>query len=61
MVSRFASELTACLREPRVAKQLTETQQILLALMGPEELRKFVDEQMRVWGAVAREHDIKVD
>lgn len=61
IVSRFASELTACLREPRVAKQLTETQQISLALTGTEELRKFVDEQMRVWGAVAREHDIKAD
>jgi tripartite-type tricarboxylate transporter receptor subunit TctC len=61
IVRRFAGELTACLREPRVAKQLTETQQISLALTGSEELRKFLDEQMRVWGAVAREHDIKAD
>jgi tripartite-type tricarboxylate transporter receptor subunit TctC len=61
IVSRFANELAACLREPRVAKQLTETQQVSLALSGPEDLRKFLGEQMRVWGAVAREHGIKSD
>jgi tripartite-type tricarboxylate transporter receptor subunit TctC len=61
IVSRFGAELTACLREARVAKQLTETQQVSLALSGPEELRKFLGEQMRVWGAVAREHSIKAD
>jgi tripartite-type tricarboxylate transporter receptor subunit TctC len=61
LIDQFGAELTACLREPRVAKQLTETQQIALALTGPEDLRKFVGEQMRVWGAVARENDIKGD
>ena len=61
IVERFATELTACLREPRVARQLTETQQISLALAGGEDLRRFVAEQMQVWGAVAREHGIKAD
>jgi tripartite-type tricarboxylate transporter receptor subunit TctC len=61
IISRFAAELTAGLREPRVAKQLVETQQIALALAGPEELRNFLGEQMRVWGAVAREHGITAD
>ena len=61
IVNRFGTELAACLREERVAKQLTETQQVSLALGGPEELRKFLGEQMRVWGAVAREHDIKAE
>jgi tripartite-type tricarboxylate transporter receptor subunit TctC len=61
IISRFADELAACMREPRVAKQLTETQQIALALAGGEELRKFVGEQMQVWGAVAREHDVRAD
>ncbi|HKA81597.1 MAG TPA: tripartite tricarboxylate transporter substrate binding protein [Xanthobacteraceae bacterium] len=61
VIARFGAELTACLREPRVAKQLTETQQVSLTLGGPEELRRFVSEQMRVWGAVAREHDIKAE
>jgi tripartite-type tricarboxylate transporter receptor subunit TctC len=61
IVERFARELTACLREPSVARQLTETQQISLALNGSEELRKFVVDQMQVWGAVVREHGIKAD
>jgi tripartite-type tricarboxylate transporter receptor subunit TctC len=61
IVDRFARELAACLREPSVARQLTETQQISLALTGSEELRKFVAEQMQVWGAVVREHGIKAD
>ena len=61
IVSRFAAELAACLREQQVAKQLTETQQIALALSGPDELRTFLADQMRTWGAVAREHNIKGD
>jgi tripartite-type tricarboxylate transporter receptor subunit TctC len=61
IVGRFGAEVTACVREERVASQLTDTQQVSLVLGGPEELRKFVGEQMRVWGAVAREQDIKAD
>jgi tripartite-type tricarboxylate transporter receptor subunit TctC len=61
LVERFGAELTACLREPRIARQLTETQQIALALTGPEALRKFVNDQMRVWAPVVRENDIKGD
>src|SRR4029453_2303407 len=61
IVARFGDELAACLREPRVAKQLTETQQVALSLNGPQELRTFLAEQIRVWGTVAREHDVKAD
>ena len=58
IVDRFASELTACLREERVAKQLTETQQITLVLGGPQAQRIFLADQMRTWGAVVRENRI---
>jgi tripartite-type tricarboxylate transporter receptor subunit TctC len=61
IVSRFADELAASLRDPRVAKQLNETQQVTFALGGPEELREFISEQMRLWGPVAREHNIQAD
>jgi tripartite-type tricarboxylate transporter receptor subunit TctC len=61
IVDRFGATLSACLREDRVAKQLTQTQQVSMVLGGPEELRKFLSEQMRVWGAVAREQGIKAD
>ena len=61
IINKFGSELAASLREPRVATQLGETQQVTLALNGPEELRKFLSEQMRIWGAVAREQNIKAE
>jgi tripartite-type tricarboxylate transporter receptor subunit TctC len=61
IIDRFSADLTACLREERVSKQLAETQQVDLRLAGPDELRKFLAEQMRVWGAVARENNIKAD
>jgi tripartite-type tricarboxylate transporter receptor subunit TctC len=61
IIDRFGGELTACLREEKVAKQLSETQQVDLRLAGPDELRKFLADQMRVWGAVARENNIKAD
>lgn len=61
IAGRFGAELMACLRQERVAKQLTETQQVSLVLGGPEELRTFLSEQMRVWGAVARENGIKAE
>jgi len=61
IVNRFGTALADCLREPQVAKQLIETQQVSLALAGSEELRAFLREQMRVWGAVAREHGITAD
>jgi tripartite-type tricarboxylate transporter receptor subunit TctC len=58
IVNRFADD---SLRDPRVAKQLNETQQITFALGGPKELREFVSEQMLLWGPVAREHNIQAD
>jgi len=61
IINRFGGALAACLREPQVAKQLIETQQVALGLTGSEELRDFLREQMRVWGAVAREHNITAD
>ena len=53
--------MTACLREERVARQLTESQQVSLTLGGPEEMRRFLTEQMRTWGAVVKENNIKGD
>ena len=46
------------LREERVAKQLTETQQMTLVLCLPDELRSFASEQARIWGAVVRDNNI---
>jgi tripartite-type tricarboxylate transporter receptor subunit TctC len=61
IIERFGSEMAACLREERIAKQLTETQQVSLTLGGPQVLREFVASQMQVWGKVVKDHDIKGD
>jgi tripartite-type tricarboxylate transporter receptor subunit TctC len=61
IIERFGNEMAACLREERIAKQLTETQQVSLTLGGPQVLREFIGSQMRVWGEVVKDHDIKGD
>jgi tripartite-type tricarboxylate transporter receptor subunit TctC len=59
IIDRFAAEFAISVRDERVVKQLTETQQIAIALNGPEELRTFLAAQMKQWGAVVRESGIK--
>jgi tripartite-type tricarboxylate transporter receptor subunit TctC len=61
ILERFRAELTAALKDERVAKQIAETQQITATLGGPDELRAFFDEQLRTWGTVVRENAIKSD
>jgi tripartite-type tricarboxylate transporter receptor subunit TctC len=61
VIERFSREMAASLREERVAKQLIETQQVSLTLGGPEVLRQFVANQMRVWGKVVKDNNIKAD
>jgi len=61
IAERFRAELVASLREPSVMKQLIETQQVNVLLAGPEELRTFLAEQMRTWGTVAKDNNIKGD
>jgi tripartite-type tricarboxylate transporter receptor subunit TctC len=61
IADRFRSELIAALKDERIAKQLTETQQVTLTLGGPDELRKFFQDQVRIWGAVVRENNIRGD
>jgi tripartite-type tricarboxylate transporter receptor subunit TctC len=59
IVERFNKELTATIREQRVSKTLTESQQMTLVLSSPEELRKFSTDQGKLWGPVVKENDIK--
>jgi len=59
MVERFHKELAEAIREERVAKTLTEGQQMTLVVSGPEELRKFSTDQGKLWGPVVKENDIK--
>jgi tripartite-type tricarboxylate transporter receptor subunit TctC len=59
LIDRFRTALVAQIKEERVAKQLVETQQITLSLGGPDVLRAFLAEQMKLWGDVVRENGIK--
>jgi tripartite-type tricarboxylate transporter receptor subunit TctC len=61
ILDRFRADLTATLREERIAKQLTETQQVSLRLEEPDAFRKFFDDQVRIWGAVVRDNGIKAE
>lgn len=61
IVDRFSAEFVAAIHEERVEKQVTDVQLITLSLGGPEVLRKFLAEQMRLWGEVIRENNIKGD
>jgi tripartite-type tricarboxylate transporter receptor subunit TctC len=61
IMDRFREALAGTLREERIAKQLTETQQVSLRLDGPDQFRSFFEDQIRVWGAVVRENGIKAD
>ncbi len=59
IVERFHKELAASIREERVTKTLTESQQMTLVLSTPEELRAFSTAQGKLWGPVVKENDIK--
>ncbi len=61
IIERFSSAMAGCLRDERIAKQLTETQQVSLTLGGPDVERQFVADQMKVWGKVVKDNNIKAD
>jgi hypothetical protein len=43
------------------SKQITEVQMVNLMLGGPDALRKFLADQMRLWSEVVRENNINGD
>jgi len=61
IVDRFGAEVASVLREDRITKQLTQSQQVNFVLGGPNELGKFVGDQMQTWGAVVRDNGITAD
>jgi tripartite-type tricarboxylate transporter receptor subunit TctC len=61
IVDRVVADLQATFRDERVTKTLTDTQNMALRLEGPDGFRTFFAEQMKVWGEVVRENQIKPD
>lgn len=61
IIERFRAEMDTVSRDARIVNQLTESQQVTFVRGGPEQLRKFVSEQMHTWGTVVRENNITAD
>ncbi len=60
LIDRFSNALAETLREPAITKNI-QNMQITMRLEGPDRLRQFVSDQMKLWGPVVREHNIKGD
>jgi tripartite-type tricarboxylate transporter receptor subunit TctC len=61
IIDRYAQDLRATLRDPAVAKQLKDTQQVDVLAQGPDEFKKFFEDQVTIWSAVIKENNIKPD
>jgi tripartite-type tricarboxylate transporter receptor subunit TctC len=61
IIDRFGAEFIAAIHEERVEKQVADVQMVTLTLGGPEVLRRFLADQMRVWSEVIRENNIRGD
>jgi tripartite-type tricarboxylate transporter receptor subunit TctC len=59
-VDRFSNALAETLREPAIKSRI-EDMQITVQLGGPDVQRKFLADQMKLWGPVVKEHNIKAD
>ena len=60
IIDKFSNALAETLREPTITKNI-ENLQITLRADGPDALRTFLADQMKLWGPVVREHNIKGD
>jgi len=61
IIERLRTALIETLREEAISKTIANTMQITMLLGDPQEMRTFLSEQMKLWGAVVREHNIKGD
>jgi tripartite-type tricarboxylate transporter receptor subunit TctC len=61
LIERFRAALEESFKEERVSKQLIESQQVSPILGGPEALKVFLAEQMKTWGDVVRDNNIRPD
>lgn len=61
MIDRFGQDLKASLADERALRILKDSQQIEIRAAGPDELQRFLENEMKVWGAVVRENNIKAD
>ena len=61
ILDRFTRDLRTVLKDKKVVKQLTEAQQMTLINGGPDELTRFFEEQMKIWGKIIKDNNIKIN
>ncbi len=61
ILDRFTKDLRTVLKDEKVIKQLTEAQQMTLINGGPDELTRFFEEQMTIWGKIIKDNNIKIN
>jgi tripartite-type tricarboxylate transporter receptor subunit TctC len=61
IIKRFGDAFAGSLRDEQVAKQLVETQQVAMALNGPDELRQFLAVQMTKWAVIVQQYGIRAE
>ncbi|MDB5590676.1 tripartite tricarboxylate transporter substrate-binding protein [Enterovirga sp.] len=61
MIERFNRDLKASLADERANRVLKDSQQIEIRAGAPAELQRFLENEMKVWGAVVRDNNIKAD
>src|SRR5262245_21715277 len=60
IVDRFSNALAETLREPAIKSRI-EAMEITMQIGGPDVQSKFLADQMKLWGPVVKEHNIKTD
>ena len=61
IIKRFGEAFAGSLRDKQIVKQLVETQQVTMALNGPDELRQFLAAQMTKWAAIVQQYGIRAE
>lgn len=59
LIERQVKALTETLKEEKISKTLTESQQMTVRMDGPDVLRTFLAREMKTWGDVIKENNIK--
>jgi tripartite-type tricarboxylate transporter receptor subunit TctC len=61
IITRTADAFVATLKEEAITRRLQDTQQIVLALDGPEKFGAFFDNQVKYWAKVVKDNGIQVN
>ena len=59
VIAKMEAGIRVALAEPANAKRLQETQQMTLKLGGPKEMDAFLQREIKFWGQVVRENNIR--